>query len=72
MNWDNLPDDLVKYILYLRKFETCKNYATTKIQATWKCYKMRVLISRYFLVRYYKDFKIYNPSFQIFLKKSCL
>lgn len=72
MKWDDLPDDLIKYILYLRKFETCKNYASSKIIATWKCYKMRVLINRYLLVRFYKDFRIYNPTFQIFYKKARL
>ena len=27
MIWDELPDDLIKHILYLRKYETCKKYA---------------------------------------------
>ena len=72
MIWDELPDDLIKHILYLRKYETCKKYASTKIQATWKSYKTRVLISRYMLVRFYKDFKVYNPTFQIFFKKARL
>ena len=72
MIWDELPDDLIKYILYFRKYETCKNHASTKIQATWKCYKTRVLISRYLLVRFYKEFKVYNPTFQIFFIKARL
>lgn len=34
MIWDVLPYDLIKHILYFRKYETCKNYTSTKIQAS--------------------------------------
>ena len=41
--------------------------AATKIQSLWKCYKIKVLIKRYKMVRYLKDFRIWNPTIQIFL-----
>ena len=42
MYWDNLPDDLIKYIMVLRKYYTCKTKAATIIQSTWKTYKIKI------------------------------
>lgn len=72
MSWDELPDDIIKYIMFLRKNKTSKFKAATKIQSLWKCYKIKVLIKRYKMVRYLKDFRIWNPTIQIFLLRSRL
>ena len=72
MNWDNLPDDLVRYILFFRKLLMCNHPAATKIQSVWNCYRIRVLIGRFHMLRYLKDFKKWNPTIIEFLKRSRL
>ena len=72
MSWDELPDDIIKYIMFLRKNKTSGFKAAIKIQSRWKCYKIKVLIKRYKMVRYLKDFRIWNPTIQDFLLRSRL
>lgn len=56
MRWDNLPKELVRYILILRKFSTCNNKAAIKIESLWRGYRTRILITRFHMLRYLKDF----------------
>ena len=72
MNWDSLPDDLVRYILVLRKLLMCNHPAAIKIQSVWNCYRIRVLIGRFHMLRYLKDFRKWNPSINEFIKRSRL
>ena len=72
MKWDDVPDDVLKIIRYYRKLFTCGNMASTKIMSTWKCYKIRVLIGRFKMLRYLRDFRLFNPSIKIFLLRSKL
>lgn len=72
MKWDDLPNDIIDYIMFFRKLKTSGFNASTKIQSIWKCYKTRVLIGRYKMLRYLKDFKRWNPSIQEFLLRSRL
>lgn len=72
MTWDELPDDIIKYIMFLRKNKTSGFKAAIKIQSFWKCYKIKILIKRYKMVRYLKDFRIWNPTIQDFLLRSRL
>jgi hypothetical protein len=70
MTWDNLPEDIINYIMSFRKIKTSGYKASTKIQCMWKCYRTRVLIGRYKMLRYLKEFRIWNPSIQDFLLRS--
>ena len=72
MNWDQLPDDLIKLIFFFRKLFTCSIPASIKIQSIWKCYKTRVLLGRFRMLRYLKDFKLWNPSIHEFIARSRL
>ena len=72
MNWDNLPDDIIQYILQFRKIITCDYYAAIFIQSIWRCYRTRVLIGRFHLLRYLKDFRIWNPTIIEFINRSRL
>ena len=62
MNWDNLSDDIINIILKYRKYFTCSVNASIFIQKMWKSYKIKVLMKRYLMLRYIKDFRIWNPS----------
>ena len=72
MKWDDLPDDLVRYILIFRKHLTCNNPAATKIQSIWQCYRTRILIGRFHMLRYLKDFRRWNPTINEFIERSKL
>ena len=71
-NWDLLPNEIIRIILFHRKNLTCKEPASIKIQSLWKCYKTRVLIGRFKMLRYLKDFRKWNPTIQEFITRSCL
>ena len=72
MNFYDLPDDILNLIMYFRKFKTCGNKATKYIQSHWKGYKTRILIGRFHMLRYLKDFRQWNPSINIFIERSKL
>ncbi len=72
MKWDDLPREIQQIILYHRKMLTCGHYAANLIIARWKCYKIRVLIGRFKMLRYLKDFRMFNPSLKEFLLRSKL
>ena len=72
MNWDKLPNELIKKILNYRKILTCGYVYVNKIISIWKCYKIRVLIGRFKMLRYLKDFRLFNPNIKVFLLKSKL
>lgn len=72
MNWDNLPNDIIKLILTFRKEITCGNNAAKYIQKKWDIYRTRILIGRFHMLRYLKDFRDWNPSLEEFLSRSIL
>lgn len=72
MNWDSLPIEIKDFIYQIRKEIMYSNKSSIKIQSIWRCYKTRVLIGRYKMLRYLKEFKYYNPSINTFILKSKL
>lgn len=72
MNWNKLPNELIKKILNYRKILTCGNICVNKIISIWKCYKIRVLIGRFKMLRYLKDFRLFNSNIKVFLLRSKL
>ncbi len=67
MNWNYLPNDIIKYILLYRKQLTMSLKAFYIISNRWKTYRTRVLYGRFKMLRYLKDFRIWNPTIQEFL-----
>ncbi len=72
MKWDNLPDDVIKIIFKHRRLLTCENKIVTLIQKNWRKYRTKVLVGRFFMLRYLKDFRDWNPDIITFLSKSKL
>lgn len=70
--WNLLPNDIISIIMNYRKIYTCGNKVVNKIISVWKCYKVRVLIGRYKMLRYLKDFRLFNPNIKEFLLRSKL
>ncbi len=72
MNWEELPLEIKRIILKYRKIFTCGNFCANKIINSWKCYKTRVLIGRFKMLMYLKDFRMFNPNLKQFLLRSKL
>ena len=72
MRWDNLPNEIHSLIFYYRKIMMCGNLAADRIISRWKCYKTRVLIGRFKMLMYLKDFRMFNPNLKQFLLRSKL
>ena len=73
MNWDSLLREIVEIIMNYRRWETCGyNKKARKIQGLWRCYRIRVLVGRFRMLRYLKDFRVWNPSMYEFISRSKL
>lgn len=72
MKWDNLPDDIIIMILNIRRDLTSGYNAAKFIQNKWKKYRIKILIGRFHMLRYLKDFREWNPTLQEFLSRSRL
>ena len=68
--WYLLPYDIIELIISIRM--TTLNKMSIKIQSTWRCYKTRVLIGRFRLLKYLQDFRQFNPNIQEFVLRSRL
>lgn len=55
-----------------RKIFTCGDKIVNKIISVWKCYRVRVLLARFKMLQYLKDFRLFNPSLKEFLLRSKL
>jgi hypothetical protein len=62
--WDELPGDLVWYILAWR--------GATCMQRAWRGYRTRVLLGRYRMLRYFHIFRAIHPNVSVFLARSRL
>ena len=72
MQFDNLPDDIIKLIFYCRKELTVSKKATSYIHSHWIGYRTRVLLGRFRMLKYLKEFREFNPSIKQFLLRSKL
>ena len=72
INWDSLPDDIIKIILNFRREITCGNQVVKYIQDKWKKYRIHILIGRFHMLKYLKDFREWNPTLEEFLSRSRL
>ena len=73
MNWDSLPRELIEMIMYYRAWYTCGyTKKAIKIQSFWRCYKTRVLVGRFRMLRYLRDFREWNPTMYEFIVRSKL
>jgi hypothetical protein len=68
--WHALPNDLGRYIL---QYVMQKRFAAAaKIQAAYRRYRITILIGRFRMLRYLSDFREWNPTIVVFLKRSTL
>ena len=72
MKWDNLPNELINKILSYRRNLILTKISSIKIQSIWRMYRTKVLIGRFKMLKYLKEFKKWNPSINIFIKRSKL
>ena len=72
MKWDNLPNELINKILSYRRYLILTKISSIKIQSIWRMYRTKVLIGRFKMLKYLKEFKKWNPSINIFIERSKL
>ena len=73
MNWDSLPKEIIELIMFYRKQLTCGDTKNIiKIQSLWRHYKTKILIDRFKMLKYIKDFRIWNPNINEFIIRSKL
>lgn len=72
MKWDNLPNELINKILSNRRYLILTKISSIKIQSIWRMYRTKVLISRFKMLKYLKEFKKWNHSINIFIERSKL
>lgn len=71
MNWKSLPIEIKEIIMHYRYLYTCGYHImAVKIQSLWRCYKTKIIISRFKSLRYLKDFREWNPNIYIFITRS--
>ena len=63
--FSRLPDDILYLILSFMKRE----YFITKLQAHWKGFRIRKLITRFLCLRYIQEFRDFNPTASIYLSR---
>ena len=66
----NLPFDV--FILIFKFRNILINRSVVKIQATWKYYRIKLLMERFKLLYYIPIFKRFNPDIITFLERSKL
>ena len=72
MNWDSLPNDIIYKILNYRNYFILTKISSIKIQSKWRMYRTKVLIGRFKMLRYLKEFRLWNPSINLFIERSKL
>ena len=69
-HWDDLPPELHRLIFWWRQWLIL--FAVTRIQASWRTYRIRLLLTRFRTLRYLFDFRAFNPSAAVFLQRTRL
>ena len=72
MNWDQLPNDIISLIFWLRRNIMVRKKAALMLASRWKTYRTRILFGRFKMLRYLQEFRTYNPSIQQFLARARL
>ena len=72
MSWDDLPRELVDVIWHWRTVCMLPHVAARHIQSQWRCYRTRVLLGRFKMLRYLYEFRQWNPSATTFLARARL
>jgi hypothetical protein len=68
--WRQLPAELTLLVLRFRA-RLLAGHAR-RIQTAWRGYRARVLLGRFRMLRYLRDFREWNPSAPNFLRRARL
>lgn len=66
--WDALPWELRVRIAAMARRER----AAIAVQRTWSGYRTRVLMGRFRMLRYLREFRTWNPTLSAFLSRARL
>jgi hypothetical protein len=69
--WDDLPPEL-RLLIFRFLNHTMRREAAVLLQACWRRYRARVLIGRYAVLRYLREFRRWNPRLSDFLARARL
>jgi hypothetical protein len=68
--WHRLPTDVVLLILQWRT--RLAGREARRVQCAWRGYRVRVLLGRFRMLRYLREFREWNPSVSVFLQRATL
>ena len=67
--WDDLPTD-IRLLIFRFLNHTMRREAAVAIQASWRRYRAYVLVKRYIMLRYLREFRRWNPRLSVFLERA--
>ena len=70
--WDALPSDVVRVILHWVHRANQPHRDAQRVQRAWRGYRVRVLVGRFRMLRYLREFRAWNPSLGEFLRRARL
>lgn len=70
--WDDLPSEVRVHIARMAHREERTNAAALAVQRAWAGYRTRILIGRFRMLQYLREFLLWNPSLSEFMRRARL
>ena len=70
--WDDLPSEVRVHIVRMARRDQRTHGAALAVQRAWTGYRTRVLLGRFRMLRYLREFLLWNPSATEFMRRARL
>ena len=68
--WDDLPSEVRVHIVRMARRDQRTHGAALAVQRAWTGYRTRVLLGRFRMLRYLREFLLWNPSATEFMRRA--